>query len=74
LRRRRCDVGLSGDADAPLLVDDRGEGIPPADLAIWLRRAQTVRVNIEGNGELCRGLLHARYHLGEPEERLSKSP
>ncbi|MDQ2725009.1 MAG: iron-sulfur cluster assembly protein [Actinomycetota bacterium] len=74
LLRRRRDVGLGADAAAPLLVDDRGEVIPPADLSLWLRRAQTVRVNIEGNGELCRGLLHARYHLGELEEQLSQSP
>ncbi len=72
LRRRRRDVGLSTEPDARLLVDDRGDVIPPAELSMWLRRAQTVRVNIEGNGELCRGLLHARYHLGELEEQLSK--
>ncbi|MDQ6838659.1 MAG: iron-sulfur cluster assembly protein [Actinomycetota bacterium] len=71
LGRRRLDLGLGTDADAPLLVDERGEVIAPGELAMWLRRAQTVRVNIEGNGELCRGLLRTRYHLGELEEQLS---
>lgn len=73
LVRRRDDVGLGSQPDAPLLVDDEGRPIPPAQLVRWLRRAQTVRVNIEGNGELCRGLLHTRYHLGELEEQLNRS-
>lgn len=73
LLRRRADVGLGTEPEAPLLLDEQGRAIPPQDLSMWLRRAQTVRVNIEGNGELCRGLLKTRYHLGELEEQLSKS-
>jgi metal-sulfur cluster biosynthetic enzyme len=73
LLRRRADLGLDADPEAPLLVDDHGELIAPAELSMWLRRAQTVRVNIEGNGELCRGLLKTRYHLGELETQLSEA-
>ncbi len=73
LLRRRRDVGLDDRPDAALLVDDHGRPIPIAELSVWLRRAQTVRVNIEGNGEICRGLLHTRYHLGELETQLSGS-
>ncbi len=73
LGRRRQDLGFSPADEARLLVDETGDPIPPEGLAVWLRRAQTVRVNIEGNSELCRGLLHTRYHLGELEERLRAS-
>lgn len=65
LVRRRSEVGLGSAPEDPLVVDASGERIAPADLRSWLRRAQTVRVNMEGNGELCRGLLHTRYRLGE---------
>jgi hypothetical protein len=74
LLRRREALGLGTQPHEPMLVDDEGRTIPPAQVARWLRRAQTVRVNMEGNGELCRGLLNARYHLGELEERLSRLP
>lgn len=73
LVRRRADLNLDDDPKAPLVVDEHGRAIAISDLPMWLRRAQTVRVNIEGNGELCRGLLRTRYHLGELEERLRTS-
>ena len=62
---RRADVGLGVAPRDPLVVDASGEPIPASELSGWLRRAQTVRVNMEGNGELCRGLLHTRYRLAE---------
>lgn len=74
LLRRRRDVALSTEADAAFLVDEQGQAIPVEGLSMWLRRAQTVRVNIESNGEMCRGLLQTRYHLGELEEHLTARP
>jgi len=65
LERRRADLGLPLGPEDPLVVDASGAPIPVPELSAWLRKAQTVRVNMEGNGELCRGLLHTRYRLGE---------
>ena len=65
LLRCRIALALPVDADSPLLLDETGAPIRAADADLWLRRAQTVRVNIEGNGELCRGLLCTRYQLGD---------
>ncbi len=48
-----------------------GQPISTADAELWLRRAQTVRVNIEGNAELCRGLLCSRYELGEHQAQIA---
>ncbi len=65
LTRRRGDLGLPAGPDDLLLVDASGAAIAVPELLGWLRRAQTVRVNMEGNGELCRGLLHTRYRLAD---------
>jgi metal-sulfur cluster biosynthetic enzyme len=62
-RRRR--LGLDVSAAAPLLVRPNGEAIPAAQAGRQLRFARTVRVSIEGNAELCRGLLRTRYELPE---------
>jgi metal-sulfur cluster biosynthetic enzyme len=73
LLRHRRSLGLpSGGAD-PLLVDEEGRPVPAAGAAMWLRRARTVRISLEGNGQICTGLLRSRYHLGELEERLQRS-
>jgi metal-sulfur cluster biosynthetic enzyme len=65
LRRRRGELGLPADDDAPLLVDDAGEPIQALDLPAQLRFARTTRISIEGNAAFCRGLLHVRYQAGE---------
>jgi metal-sulfur cluster biosynthetic enzyme len=58
---RRARLGIDVSADAPLLVRPNGEPIPPGDVVRQLRFARTVRVSIEGNADLCRGLLATRY-------------
>lgn len=71
LLRRRGDLGLGERPGDPLFVDEHGEPITAGALPGWLRRARMVRVNIEGNAELCRALLRTRYHLGELERSLA---
>jgi metal-sulfur cluster biosynthetic enzyme len=41
-----------------------GEAIPAASLPVHLRGLRAVRINMEANGALCRGLLDARYDEG----------
>ena len=66
---RRAELGLDLSYDAPLVVDPDGKRIPEDAVVQHLRFARTVRVSIEGNAELCRGLLARRYGITEREER-----
>jgi len=69
LLRRRADIDLPVDDDALLFVGDDGTPVPPEDAPVRLRFARTVRVSIEGNAHLCRGLLATRYNLAEEDPR-----
>lgn len=64
---RRARLGLDVSPEAPLLVRPNGEPIAAEEAPMQLRFARTVRVSIEGNADLCRGLLHTRYGLGDDE-------
>jgi metal-sulfur cluster biosynthetic enzyme len=66
---RRAGLGLDVSGSAPLVVDPDGSRIPEDAVVQHLRFARTVRVSIEGNAELCRGLLATRYAIPEGEER-----
>jgi metal-sulfur cluster biosynthetic enzyme len=66
---RRIELGLDVSGGAPLVVDPEGKRIPEDAVVQHLRFARTVRVSIEGNAELCRGLLAARYEIPKREER-----
>ncbi len=66
--QRRAELGLDVSAEAPLLVDPDGNPVPERAVVQHLRFAKTVRVSIEGNAGLCRGLLATRYGLQEREE------
>ena len=66
---RRTGLGLDVSDDAPLVIDPNGNRIPEDAVVQHLRFARTVRVSIEGNAELCRGLLATRYRIPEREER-----
>ncbi|GAA2209656.1 iron-sulfur cluster assembly protein [Nonomuraea monospora] len=61
LVRRRAELGLDCSPGSPLLLDERGRPIPEEEAERRLRFARTVRVSIEGNAGLCRGLLRTRY-------------
>ncbi len=65
---RRAELGLDVGPDAPLVVDPDGHRVPKEAVVQHLRFARTVRVSIEGNASLCRGLLATRYGIPEKEE------
>ena len=58
---RRAELGLSVSPEAPFVVDPDGRKVPEEAVVEHLRFARTVRVSIEGNAGLCRGLLATRY-------------
>jgi metal-sulfur cluster biosynthetic enzyme len=66
---RRAELGLDTSESAPLVVDPDGKPVPKEAVVQHLRFARTVRVSIEGNAELCRGLLATRYGITEREEK-----
>ena len=66
---RRAELGLDICAEAPLVVDPDGNRVPKEAVMQHLRFAQTVRVSIEGNAGLCRGLLATRYGIPETKEK-----
>jgi metal-sulfur cluster biosynthetic enzyme len=58
---RRAELGVDISPGAPLVVDPDGNRVPEEAVVEHLRFARTVRVSIEGNAGLCRGLLATRY-------------
>jgi metal-sulfur cluster biosynthetic enzyme len=70
---RRKELGLDASDGAPLIVDPDGNRVPEEAVVQHLRFAKTVRVSIEGNAGLCRGLLDVRYGgargVGQKEEK-----
>ena len=60
---RRAELGLDVSADAPALVLPNGERIPTAVLERHLRFVGAVKLSLEANAGLCRGLLRTRYRL-----------
>jgi metal-sulfur cluster biosynthetic enzyme len=68
LRRRRAAVGLPVDDGAAVLVRDDGTRPGPADAAMVLRRARSVRISVDGNAHFCRGLLTTRYPGAEADQ------
>lgn len=66
---RRAELGLDVSAEAPFIVDPDGNRVPEEAVVQHLRFAKTVRVSIEGNASLCRGLLSVRYGIPKREEK-----
>jgi len=66
---RRAELGLDSSAEAPFVVDPDGNRVPEHAVVQHLRFAKTVRVSIEGNASLCRGLLSTRYGIPHREEK-----
>ncbi|MBS7537559.1 iron-sulfur cluster assembly protein [Ancylobacter lacus] len=75
---RYCEILLArGLATGPsdlAFVTLEGEAIPAAGLPLHLRALRAVRINMEANGALCRGLLDARYDEGPREAMASSRP
>jgi metal-sulfur cluster biosynthetic enzyme len=55
----RSELGLDCRSDGPAVTDPDGAEIE--DVAAHLRRARMMRVSMESNTALCRGLFRARY-------------
>ena len=68
LLRRRATVGLPLEATAPVLVDADGRRPDPGTAALFLRKARSVRISIDGNAHFCRGLLRTRYPGSESDQ------
>ena len=62
LQLRRM-LGVTTDPHAPGFVQPNGGRVGIDQLRTWLRAAQLVRVSLEANGEICRGLLQGRHKL-----------
>jgi metal-sulfur cluster biosynthetic enzyme len=61
---RRAELGLDVFPSAPFVVTPAGEPVGPDRIAHQLRIGRTVRVSIDGNAGICRGLLETRYGTG----------
>ncbi len=58
---RRAELGLDCSAQAPFVVSAAGEPVRREDMIAQLRIGRSVRVSLDGNAGLCRGLLATRY-------------
>jgi hypothetical protein len=74
LLRRRAAIGLPLDPRAPVLVDADGRRPDPGTAALFLRRARSVRISIDGNAHFCRGLLATRYPGAEADQAPRPDP
>jgi metal-sulfur cluster biosynthetic enzyme len=64
----REQLGLRTDPAAAAFVRPDGSPVEASEMTRWLRLARLVRVSLEGNGSICRGLLSRRYGIPDPEE------
>jgi metal-sulfur cluster biosynthetic enzyme len=64
----RAELGLGHADEDQAFVRPDGSGLAAAEIERWLRSARLVRLSLEGNGGLCRGLLKTRYGIPDPEE------
>ena len=78
LKRRylemRAHVGGPADADALAFVTAEGAPLTEAGFDEHLRTHASVRIAMEFNGALCRGLLAARDRAGAPTKPEGKAP
>jgi len=63
----RLERGLSGDPQHPAFTEPDDSRIEPGQFREYLRAARSVRLNMEFNTSLCRGLLQTRYSLSESQ-------
>ncbi len=61
----RHALGLPIADDSPAFVLPRRGRVDAADLDRYLRITRLIRVSLEGNAEICRGLLATRYGLDD---------
>ncbi len=65
---RRAELGLDMSPRAPVVVTAGGTPVTGPRIEEHLRFARTIRVSVDGNAGLCRGLLATRYGISDPEE------
>lgn len=68
VRALRGELGLDVAPGSPAFVRPDGEALDEGSLGRWLRVARLVRLSLEGNAGLCRGVLRTRYGIDDPEE------
>lgn len=75
LRRRRRELGLPADDDAPLLIEPGGSPVGAEGVPLHLRRARLTRTSLDANTSICRGMLRHRYTTdGQGEEPSDRPP
>jgi len=75
LRRRRQELGLPSDDDAPLLIDPKsGAPIGAGAVPLHLRKARLTRTSLDANTGICRGMLRHRYSTDGQGEDPSDRP
>lgn len=67
-RQLRHELGLGVDREDPAFLTADGTPLSAADVPRFLRFARLVARSLEGNAELCRGLLKTRYDLTDRGE------
>lgn len=70
--RRRRPLGLDATASATAFCTPEGLPVSAESFPRWLLQARSVRVSIDGNGMLCRGLLATRYGEDATEPAASR--
>jgi metal-sulfur cluster biosynthetic enzyme len=68
LLRRREALGLPLGPESLVLVDEVGHAPAPEAVTLFLRRARSTRISIDGNAHFCRGLLRTRYAGAEADQ------
>ena len=64
LRKRRAELALPADDDAPLLIDPAtGERVSAESVPLHLGRARVTRTGIEANTAICSGMFKVRYPI-----------
>jgi metal-sulfur cluster biosynthetic enzyme len=61
LLQRRAALGRPPDPSSLVPAAPPGQGYPPHEVPLRLRRARSTRISIDGNAHFCRGLLRTRY-------------
>ncbi|WP_316206811.1 MULTISPECIES: iron-sulfur cluster assembly protein [unclassified Bradyrhizobium] len=66
-RELLVERGFAGNPEARAFVTWAGQRIEAGEFAAYLRKLRGVRINMEFNTALCRGLLGARYRQADEE-------
>ena len=74
LQLRRGWGGDDAGGETPAFVTAAGEALKAPSFEAYLKNLRRVRLNVELNGMLCRGLLKARYREREVEDDGAVAP